>query len=238
MPIRFKCNLCGKALKVDESKAGKRVRCPGCTEVILIPKPEEELVEVEYEYDQQEDQDDENQDDENQDDDEDDDRNPFRGPKSRGTAVKKKRSSGGRQRLSSPLKRLRGAFLDFGVVLLVGLIPFGIAVYIGSGQKGSSLASIFILIGMLGLLGTAVANLYLLATQGQSIGKLLLKMQVVDYENGGPAGFVKVFLLRGVVNGILGIVPFYGLVDLCFIFGEEHRCLHDLIAGTKVVDID
>ena len=83
MPIRFKCNLCGKALKVDESKAGKQVRCPGCTEVILIPKPEEELVEVEYEYDQQEDQDNENQDDD------DDDRNPFRGPQSAETAVKK-----------------------------------------------------------------------------------------------------------------------------------------------------
>ena len=233
MPIRFKCNLCGKALKVDESKAGKQVRCPGCTEVILIPQPEEELVEVEYEYDQQEDQDEEDQDDD------DNGRNPFRGPQSDGTAVKKKRSRRDDQPLSSPLKRLRGALLDFAVVLLVGLIPFGIAVYVDSAQPGTLFSPIFMLIGILVLLGTVVANLYLMATQSQSIAKWLLKMQVADYEKGGPAGFVKVFLLRGLVNGIIGsVVPFYGLVDACFIFGEEHRCLHDLIAGTKVVDID
>ena len=236
MPIRFKCNLCGKALKVDESKAGKQVRCPGCTEVILIPQPEEELVEVEYEYDQQEDQDEEDQDDDN------DDRNPYRGPKSEGTAVKKKRSRRDNRPLSSPLKRLGGAFVDGGVVMLGGVIPFLIAIYVDSGQPGSSVSLVFMVIGLLGLLGLGIANLYLMATQSQSIAKWLLKMQVADYEKGGPAGFVKVFLLRGVVNGILGAIPIVGplytLVDLCFIFGEEHRCLHDQIAGTKVVDID
>ena len=143
MPIRFKCNLCGKALKVDESKAGKQVRCPGCTEVILIPQPEEELVEVEYEYDQQEDQDEEDQDDDN------DDRNPYRGPKSEGTAVKKKRSRRDNRPLSSPLKRLGGAFLDGGVVMLVGVIPFLIAIYVDSGQPGSSVSLVFMVIGNL-----------------------------------------------------------------------------------------
>lgn len=127
-------------------------------------------------------------------------------------------------------------------MLLVGLIPFGLVAYFHSQSPDGAGVIIFMLIGILGLLGTAVANLYLMATQSQSIAKWLLKMQVVDYEKGEPAGFVKVFLLRGVVNGILGAIPFVGplytFVDLCFIFGEEHRCLHDQIAGTKVVDID
>jgi len=34
-------------------------------------------------------------------------------------------------------------------------------------------------------------------------------------------------------------VPLFGglfwIVDVCLIFGEERRCLHDYIAGTKVV---
>jgi uncharacterized RDD family membrane protein YckC len=42
-------------------------------------------------------------------------------------------------------------------------------------------------------------------------------------------------LLRGVVNGLLSIIPLYGLVDALFIFREDKRCLHDLIAGTIVV---
>jgi len=43
-------------------------------------------------------------------------------------------------------------------------------------------------------------------------------------------------LLRSWVNGLIGlVVPFYGLVDILFIFGSERRCLHDLIAGTVVV---
>jgi hypothetical protein len=37
------------------------------------------------------------------------------------------------------------------------------------------------------------------------------------------------------LNGLLGIIPFYGFVDVLFIFGQERRCLHDLIAGTRVV---
>jgi len=28
-----------------------------------------------------------------------------------------------------------------------------------------------------------------------------------------------------------------GLVDILFIFGKERRCLHDLLAGTRVVNV-
>jgi hypothetical protein len=37
------------------------------------------------------------------------------------------------------------------------------------------------------------------------------------------------------------MIPFIGnfvnLADALFIFGEEHRCLHDHIAGTKVISV-
>ena len=39
-----------------------------------------------------------------------------------------------------------------------------------------------------------------------------------------------------IVNGLIGIIPGYGLVDVLFIFGAERRCLHDYIARTKVVE--
>ncbi|HCN28681.1 MAG TPA: hypothetical protein DIT64_07920 [Verrucomicrobiales bacterium] len=89
----------------------------------------------------------------------------------------------------------------------------------------------------LGLLGV---NIYLLATRGQSLGKMWLGIRIVTHPDAEPPGFVKAFLLRAFVNGLIGGVPclgaIYSLVDICFIFGEERRCIHDLIAGTQVIE--
>ena len=65
-------------------------------------------------------------------------------------------------------------------------------------------------------------------------------VRIVDYTTGEIAGFVKAFLLRALVNGLIVGIPclgaIYALVNVLFIFGDERRCLHDLIAGTKVVE--
>jgi hypothetical protein len=37
------------------------------------------------------------------------------------------------------------------------------------------------------------------------------------------------------VNGLLGIIPLYGIIDLLFIFGQRRQCIHDLIADTIVI---
>jgi hypothetical protein len=44
-----------------------------------------------------------------------------------------------------------------------------------------------------------------------------------------------VFWLRNFVNGLLGMIPLYGLIEILFIFGESQQCLHDKIADTIVV---
>ena len=44
-----------------------------------------------------------------------------------------------------------------------------------------------------------------------------------------------IFWLRNVVNGLLGIIPLYGIIDALFIFGESRQCLHDKIADTIVI---
>lgn len=79
----------------------------------------------------------------------------------------------------------------------------------------------------------------LLAWRGQSIGKLLLGLRIVRAVDGGPPGVVGAFLLRGTLPFMVEQIPLIGLlfwtVDSCFIFREDQRCLHDLIAGTKVV---
>ncbi len=79
------------------------------------------------------------------------------------------------------------------------------------------------------------ADLYLLTVRGQTIGKLLFKIRIVRRDTGKNGGFVTNVLLRGLVNGLLNIVPLYFLVDCGFIFREDHRCVHDMIAGTVVL---
>src|SRR5690349_15534846 len=48
MPILVACK-CGKKLRVKDELAGKRVKCPGCAQVVTVPAAEEppELEEIE-----------------------------------------------------------------------------------------------------------------------------------------------------------------------------------------------
>ncbi len=81
----------------------------------------------------------------------------------------------------------------------------------------------------------------LLTLRSQSVGKLLLGTRIVRHADNARTGFVHAFLLRGTIVWAIERIPILGslfwLVDVCFIFGDERRCVHDYIAGTKVVKI-
>jgi uncharacterized RDD family membrane protein YckC len=91
------------------------------------------------------------------------------------------------------------------------------------------------------LAGLVLLQATLLTVRGQTIGKILTQLRVVRAKDGSHAGFLNGFLLRGFLPRCLRHVPLIGvvfwLVDNCFIFRDDHRCLHDLIAGTKVVKV-
>ncbi len=92
--------------------------------------------------------------------------------------------------------------------------------------------------GLVGFATYAIVNGWFLR-EGQTVGKKLLDIQIVSMATGRPPGVAKILLLRFLPGGILGQVPFvgpfYGLVDALFIFGDDRRCIHDRIAGTRVV---
>ena len=73
---------------------------------------------------------------------------------------------------------------------------------------------------------------------GQNIGKRLVGLRVVRTD-GTRVSFGRYLGLRGIVSALPGFIPlignFWGFVDSAWIFGEQRRCLHDLIADTKVV---
>ena len=81
-------------------------------------------------------------------------------------------------------------------------------------------------------------NGYLLATQGQTVGKKLLGIRVVR-SDGSRASLARLIGLRYVLSWVIVIVPvvgvIYALLDSLMIFRESRKCLHDNLADTIVV---
>lgn len=130
--------------------------------------------------------------------------------------------------------RLWGRFVDD---LLVG-VSFIPSLFVIDDFKRDFAQSLMIM-GALPLM-VLCAQWYLVATTGQSLAKRWLRIKIVRLD-GSPAGFVSGVLLRSWVAFFLQCVPYVGsvigLVDSLMIFGDQRRCLHDHIAGTKVVQV-
>ncbi len=91
------------------------------------------------------------------------------------------------------------------------------------------------------LIGLVLLQAALLTMRGQTVGKILTRIRVVREPDGSHAGFLHGFFLRGFLPRCFRHVPIIGVlfwfVDSCFIFRDDRRCLHDLMAGTKVVKL-
>lgn len=87
-----------------------------------------------------------------------------------------------------------------------------------------------------GVCALIAIQIYFLSSRGQSIGKMVMNIKIVKTDTGKNGGFAPNVLMRAFVNGILAVIPLYSLVDVLFIFREDRRCIHDMIAGTRVVE--
>ena len=78
----------------------------------------------------------------------------------------------------------------------------------------------------------------LITRTGQTIGKKMMRIRIIKVD-GSPVTFGDGVALREWVTRLVGLIPCVGpvisLVGILMIFGDEQRCLHDRIAGTKVV---
>jgi uncharacterized RDD family membrane protein YckC len=144
--------------------------------------------------------------------------------------------------LAGRWRRFGGAILD-GVLMIAFLFPamYGVG-YWEKAMAQEETAMDIALVGGIGIAVFLVLNGYLLATSGQTIAKRLLKMRIVSVTDNKILPIGKVLLLRYLPFWVIGQVPIVGqimgLVNPAFIFGAERRCLHDHLAGTKVVMAD
>ncbi len=94
------------------------------------------------------------------------------------------------------------------------------------------------LYAVFGFLYFVAVHGYLLHKNGQTVGKNLFGIRIAR-PGGGVPGLGRLLLLRYLPIAVVALIPtvsFLGLVDVLFIFRSDRRCLHDLIAGTIVVN--
>ncbi|WP_180022015.1 RDD family protein [Acinetobacter sp. YH16044] len=79
---------------------------------------------------------------------------------------------------------------------------------------------------------------YLIAKSGQSIGKKITKIKIVDAETSQPVNLMRGFTLRSVLFIFLNFLsmPLSVIIDSVFIFGKKRQTLHDKLAKTKVIN--
>ena len=105
---------------------------------------------------------------------------------------------------------------------------------------------LFPLLAILGVVsvGLSFYSLVLLITEGQTIGKRLMKIRIVRLDTGKNGGFLTNVVIRGFFGFAMELVKSLGLAhlgsaiflaDTLFIFRKDRRCLHDFIATTRVV---
>jgi len=135
------------------------------------------------------------------------------------------------QILASRGSRLGAAMID-GLAWVVILVPvFALAVM----ESGAALLGA---VGVVAVLVLAGLNLVWLSRYGQSIGKRVVKIRIVR-DDGSKATLGRIVFLRimvpQMIAGLPGVGPLFGFIDTMFIFREDQRCIHDLIADTKVI---
>ena len=135
--------------------------------------------------------------------------------------------------IATTLATRRARLGAFVIDQVIALVTFGMARLLA-----------FTVIGVLAYLSVFAVNIVqiiLLGTRGQTFGKMILRIAIVDRIDKMPPGYVRVFLIRQLPLVVVSffvpvlMIP-YLLVDGLPIFTSSRRCIHDLLAGTIVID--
>lgn len=144
--------------------------------------------------------------------------------------------------IAGRLKRFWAAMIDGLVGMLVSFPVFShfgvwealqnnkeVSHTISNGLALFSLAMFFVLHG------------YLLFQYGQTIGKRVMGLAIVTLDGNKPQ-FAPLILNRYLPQWVAGFIPVIGplvaMGDVLYIFfNDQNRCVHDLIAKTKVIDL-
>jgi uncharacterized RDD family membrane protein YckC len=85
-------------------------------------------------------------------------------------------------------------------------------------------------------IGVAVVQWILIARRGQSMGKHFMRIRLANRHNDNVPDFAQSVVIRLWLVNLMNIVfPVFYLIDVCLIVFEDRRCVHDIMAGTRVI---
>ncbi|MCP3918546.1 MAG: RDD family protein [bacterium] len=124
--------------------------------------------------------------------------------------------------------RLGATIIDTLIMYAFWAVGFGVGFFMDSDGLGLAIMAI-------GTIGFFVWQLVLLSQNGWTLGKKILGIRIVRV-GGVDASLGRILGLRIIVNGLLSLIPLYAIIDTLWIFGEQSRCVHDLLADTIVIE--
>lgn len=141
--------------------------------------------------------------------------------------------------LASRWARLGAAIIDGFLIMLVTMpLAYFLGMFDNLGMAPPRIG-VVITISVVGYLWFFAINGKLLFDRAQSIGKWLFDIKIVKLDGAKPS-FTDLIVKRYAPFWAFPNVPYIGgllnLVNVCFIFRSDKRCIHDLIAGTKVIN--
>ncbi|HSX59453.1 MAG TPA: RDD family protein [Tahibacter sp.] len=147
--------------------------------------------------------------------------------------------------LASRWVRLGAALLD-GLIMMVVILPiqwFGgfLPAAMNAAQNGYSLPfGTLLLWSLIGLVVFVAIQGWPLHQSGQTWGKRAVSIRITDLDGNKPP-LLRLLGLRYLPMQAASLVPvvgpLVGFINPLFIFRQDRRCLHDLIAGTRVVNV-
>ena len=142
-------------------------------------------------------------------------------------------------------RRLAASLVDALIIMAITLPPAWLTGYlmmVGDAKRGGDPVPLGWTVGWLaaGILTYAVVQGFPLYRDGQTWGKKLLGIRIVGLDGRIP-GLLRLLVLRHFVGTAIAQVPLVGplytVVDALFVFTHDRRCIHDLIARTRVVKV-
>ena len=143
------------------------------------------------------------------------------------------------------MQRMAATGLDWALITVVTLLVILVTGVLEHAEDYANVGQSTVNAVLCGLPAYLILNGWLLWTRGQTAGNAAMSLTIVDHQPGNCASFWKLLFVRALIPTVVIAVGFIwellGLVvrfDFCFIFRKDQRCLHDWVAGTRVVKRD
>lgn len=139
-------------------------------------------------------------------------------------------------KLATPQDRFFAKILDWGLMampLLIMLYTIQINTRYSEPQNSIIIGSVAATI--VGMTAIVFIQWVLIGLRGQSIGKVVMHIKMVDEKRKKVGTIMQNLVIRTWIHGLLASNLPYFLIDCLLIFRKDRRTIHDFIAGTIVV---